>query len=81
MASGIQKKLKISAELEAFSGVKELSRAETMKVLWDYIKANNLQNPENKKEILPDAKLATIIGKEPINMMKMAGALAKHFVK
>ena len=81
MANGIMKKSKISPELAAFSGATELARSETMKILWDHIKANNLQNPKNKKEILPDAKLATILGPEPIHMMKMAGALKKHFLK
>ena len=52
---------------------------ETTKKLWDYIKANNLQDPNNKRLICPDAKLAKVLGDEPIDMMKMAGKLSKHF--
>ena len=79
--NALQKKLKVSAELEAFTGVSEISRADATKALWAYIKGNNLQNPAKKKEIVPDAKLATIIGKDPIDMMKLAGAMSKHFIK
>ena len=34
-----------------------LPRGEVVSKVWDYIKANNLQNPEDRREILADDKL------------------------
>ena len=75
-----QKTYRLSAELQAIVGSKELSRPEVTKKVWEYIKANNLQDPKNKRLIVPDAKLAKVFGnKKPLDMMKMSGVLNKHF--
>lgn len=72
---------KLSAELAAVVGKPELSRSEVTKELWDYIKAHNLQDPKNRRLIVPDAKLAKVFGNsEPLDMFKLAGVLNKHFV-
>ncbi len=69
----------LSKELEAVVGASELSRPEVIKKVWDYIKEHNLQDKKNKRLIVPDAKLAKVFGsKEPIDMMKLSGALSKH---
>jgi DNA topoisomerase-1 len=73
-----QPALKLSPALQEVVGEKELSRPDVTKKLWEYIKANNLQDPKNKRTIVPDAKLAKVIGKDPIDMMKLAGKLGKH---
>ncbi len=74
-----QPTLKLSAALQEVTGEKELSRPETLKKVWDYIKAHNLQDPKNRRNILPDAKLAKLFGtKESVNMMKLPGLLSKH---
>ena len=49
-----------------------------IKKLWDYIKANNLQDPANKRNINADAKLAKVFGKEQVTMFEMAGLIGKH---
>ena len=47
--------------------------------MWAYIKANNLQNPANKREIVADAKLKPIFGgKDAVDMFEMNKHLAKH---
>ena len=46
--------------------------------VWDYIKKNNLQNPENKREILADAKLEPVFGKKKVTMFEMNKHLAQH---
>ncbi|NDE82175.1 MAG: DNA topoisomerase I, partial [Chlamydiia bacterium] len=70
----------LSKELQAILGVEQLSRPETVKKVWEYIKDHDLQNPKNKRQIVPDSKLAKVFGsKEPIDMMKLAGILGKHF--
>ncbi|NGX38136.1 MAG: DNA topoisomerase 1 [Chlamydiae bacterium] len=74
----VQPKKTLSKELAAITGESELSRPDTTKKLWEYIKKHDLQDPKNKRMIVPDAKLAKVLGKDPIDMMKLAGALTKH---
>lgn len=70
----------LSEELSAVVGKTELSRSEVTKALWVYIKEHNLQDPSNKRLIVPDAKLAKVFGNhEPLDMFKLAGMLNKHF--
>lgn len=72
----------LSAELAAFVGAKEMTRGEVTKKIWEYIKANNLQDPDNKRTIVPDKTLGKLLGiKEPVDMFKLAGLLSKHFKK
>ena len=40
---GLTRPLKLSADLAAIVGVEEASRAECVKLLWAYLKANELQ--------------------------------------
>ena len=72
---------KLSKELAEIVGAPEMSRPEATKQLWVYIKSHDLQDPKNKRTIVPDAKLAKVIGKKPVDMMKLAGLLSKHFEK
>jgi chromatin remodeling complex protein RSC6 len=46
--------------------------------MWQYIKSNNLQNPQNKREILADEKLEPIFGKKTVTMFEMNKHLAQH---
>jgi len=73
-----QPKKKLSKDLAAIVGETELSRPETVKKMWDYIKKHDLQDPKNKRIINPDAKLAKVIGKKPVDMMKLSGLLGEH---
>lgn len=72
------KALKPSAELAAVVGPEPLPRTEVTKRLWDYIKAHNLQNPANKRNILCDAKLKAVMGKDEVTMFEMTGLVGKH---
>lgn len=72
---------KASKELEAVVGQSEISRPEATKKIWDYIKTNKLQNPDNKRQIVPDETLSKVIGSEPLDMMKISGCLSKHLEK
>ena len=79
---GAKSKHKLSKELAAVVGVDEESRAQVIKKMWEYIKANNCQDPDNKRNIIPDEKLAAVFGSnEPIDMFKLAGIIARHFQK
>ena len=77
--NGLQQVLKPSSELSAITGAASLSRGEVVSKMWAYIKANKLQNPANKREILADGKLKPIFGgKDKVNMFEMNKHLAKH---
>lgn len=78
-AKGLQAPQNLSPELEAIVGKGPMTRPAVTKALWDYIKANGLQDQSNKTMVKPDAKLATVLGNEPIHMMKIAGKLSPHF--
>ncbi len=56
--NALNQKLKPSAELSEILGSSQpVTRAEAVKRLWDYVKEDDLQNPENRREILADDKL------------------------
>jgi chromatin remodeling complex protein RSC6 len=77
--NGLQKVLTPSAELAAVVGAAHLSRGEVVSKVWAYIKEHNLQNPDNKKEIIADDKLRPIFsGKDRVDMFEMNKHLAKH---
>ena len=76
--NALQKPLQPSKELAALVGSEPLSRGQVVSKIWDYIRKNNLQNPENKREILADAKLEPVFGKKKVTMFEMNKHLAQH---
>ena len=80
--NALQQPLTPSPELAAVVGSGQLSRGDVVSKTWDYIKKNNLQNPQNKREILADAKLKPIFGgKDKVSMFEMNKHLANHLKK
>ncbi|MDQ8179016.1 SWIB/MDM2 domain-containing protein [Pelagicoccus sp. SDUM812005] len=70
------------AALAAVVGADPLPRTELTKKLWDYIKSNNLQNPENKREIIADAALKKVFdGRDKVTMFEMTKLVSGHVVK
>jgi DNA topoisomerase-3 len=78
---GLSTPVKPDAILGAIVGTNPLPRTEITKKLWDYIKANNLQDPKDKRTILADAKLKPFFGADKMNMMKLAGCVSAHVTK
>jgi upstream activation factor subunit UAF30 len=76
--SAFMKPLQPSKELAAIVGAAPLARSEVVSKVWEYIKANSLQNPENKREILADDKLEGVFGKKKVTMFEMNKHLAQH---
>jgi chromatin remodeling complex protein RSC6 len=75
----LMKPLQPSNELAAVVGSSPLPRTEVVSKVWNYIKANNLQNPQNKREILADEKLQAIFGgKSRVSMFEMNKHFAQH---
>ncbi|MFZ2123913.1 MAG: DNA topoisomerase III [Rhodoferax sp.] len=67
-----------SAALAAVIGAEPVARAQVIKKLWDYIKANNLQDAANKRAINADDKLLAVFGKPQVTMFELAGIVGKH---
>jgi upstream activation factor subunit UAF30 len=76
--NALQQPLQPSKELAVIVGSNPLPRGEVVSKMWEYIKKNNLQNPENKREILADDKLKPIFGKPKVTMFEMNKHLAQH---
>ena len=76
--SALQQPLTPSPELAAVVGEGPLPRAEVVSKVWSYIKANNLQNPEDRREILADAALRKVFGKDKVTMFEMNKHIAQH---
>ncbi|KAI1783961.1 SWIB-domain-containing protein [Ganoderma leucocontextum] len=75
---GFKKEYMLSEPLATLLGVEKLSRPQIVKQLWDHIKANNMQNPENKKEIICDDQFRAIFKVDRIDMFKMNKELGQH---
>lgn len=68
-----------SATLAAIVGSTPIPRSQVVKKMWDYIKANKLQDNKNRRMINADAKLKPIFdGKNQVSMFDMAKHLSKH---
>ncbi|KPP82426.1 SWIB/MDM2 domain-containing protein [Erythrobacter sp. HL-111] len=76
--NALQKPVQLSGDLEAVVGKGPMTRAEVTSKVWEYIKANNLQDSKDKRQINPDAKLGAVIGNDQISMFKMTAAVSKH---
>ena len=70
--------LKPSVELAAVIGDGLVARTEVVKKMWDYIKANGLQDAANKRAINADAKLLKVFGKRQVTMFELAGLIGEH---
>jgi DNA topoisomerase-3 len=70
--------LKPSDALAAVIGNEPVARTQVIKKLWDYIKAENLQDSANKRNINADAKLLAVFGKPQVTMFELAGIVGKH---
>jgi chromatin remodeling complex protein RSC6 len=67
-----------SPALAVIVGASPLPRTEVTKRLWDYIKAHNLQNPANKRNVLCDETLKAVMGKDEVTMFEMSKLVGQH---
>jgi len=68
-----------SPQLAAIVGNRPMPRTEVTKKVWDYIKKNNLQDPKEKRTIVPDDKLKSVVGgKSRISMFEMTKYVSQH---
>ena len=76
---GLAAEVQPSSDLAAIVGSQPIPRSEVTKRVWDYIKANGLQDQQNKRMINADDKLRVIFGgKNQVSMFEMTALVSKH---
>jgi chromatin remodeling complex protein RSC6 len=75
---GLSRPVTPSPELAAITGSNPLPRSQVVSKMWDYIRSNKLQNPDNKREIVADDKLKKIFGVDRCSMFDMNKHLSSH---
>ncbi len=75
---GLQRPVQPSEDLSPITGSDPLPRSQVVSKMWDYIRKNNLQNPENKREILADDQLKKVFGVDKVSMFEMNKHLSRH---
>lgn len=83
--SGIVKPTDVSPELSKFLGLQlgeQIARTEVTSKIISYVKEHNLQNPEYKKQILPDDKLKELLqpGDTVVTFFNLQTFLKHHFI-
>ena len=76
--NALQQPLQPSEDLAAVVGAGTMARGEVVSKVWEYIKANKLQNPDDGREIIADEKLKKVFGKDRATMFEMNKVLAQH---
>ena len=72
--------MNISPGLQSIIGVKQATRGEAIKLTWDYIRKNNLQDHEAKAKqgFYPDEIMANVFGKDRIGVLGLATYLSAN---
>lgn len=86
--SGFLKPVNVSKEVSEFAGWKQgelHSRVDVTKFICDYVKSNDLQNPSDRRQILPDKRLRTLLKlgekeKDPLTYYSLQRLIQPHFV-
>ena len=77
--SGFMKPVQPDNQLGAVVGSEPKPRTEITKKIWDYIKANDLQDPDNRRMINADDKLKPVFnGKSQVSMFEMTKLVNQH---
>ncbi|CAH8262253.1 unnamed protein product [Arabidopsis lyrata] len=78
---GIMKPRPVSPEMQDIVELPEIARTQALKRIWAYIKEHDLQDPQNKREILCDEKLKKIFeGRDRVGFLEIAKLIGPHFL-
>lgn len=78
-SNALMKPMKPSTDLAAIVGSEPLARSAVVSKMWEYIKKHDLQNPQNKREIVSDAKLKPVFGgRDKVTMFEMNKLIGAH---
>ncbi|KAK1241055.1 hypothetical protein MKX08_001029 [Trichoderma sp. CBMAI-0020] len=75
---GFQKPFNLSETLSALCGETQLSRPQVVKKLWEHIKANDLQDPADKRQIRCDEKMQAVFKQAKVDMFRMNKDIGSH---
>lgn len=75
---GAHKGVTASPELAEIIGEDSMKRTEVVSRVWDYVRKHNLQNPEDKREIIADEKLKKVFGRDRATMFEMNKLVFAH---
>ena len=79
--NALQQPYKPSEDLAAITGEGPFPRGEVVSKVWEYIKANKLQSPQDGRTIVADKKLGAVFGKKEATMFEMNKLLSAHLTK
>lgn len=75
---GLMRPMTPSPELAAIVGSDPMPRTAVVAKVWDHIRANDLQDPADKRTIVADDKLRAVFGKDRYTMFEMQKLLSPH---
>lgn len=67
-ATGRREANRVSDSLSALVGETRLSRPQTVKRIWEYVKERDLQDPSDKRFIICDEPLRTVFHTDKVHM-------------
>ena len=68
----------LSPALSALLNESQLSRPQTVKKIWEYVKARDLQDPSDKRQIRCDDAMRAVFKSDRVHMFTMNKLLASH---
>ncbi|PSR74517.1 SWIB/MDM2 domain protein [Coniella lustricola] len=75
---GFQKEFNLSFALADLVGAERMSRPQVVKKLWEHIKANDLQEPTDKRQIRCDDLMSAVFRQSSVNMFQMNKLIGNH---
>ena len=63
--------MNLSEPLSALLGETQLSRPQTVKKIWEYVKSNDLQDPSDKRQIVCDDAMRAVFKTDRVHMFTM----------
>lgn len=79
--SVFHKPMETSPQLNAIVGSSTVSRPEAVKLMWRYIRENNLQDPTDKRFIICDSKFEALFKKKRVNCFTMNKDISRHLFR
>jgi upstream activation factor subunit UAF30 len=67
----MQKPMNLSEPLAILLGETQLSRPQTVKKIWEYVKSKDLQDPADKRQIVCDDLMRAVFKQDRVHMFTM----------
>ncbi|EJD42161.1 SWIB-domain-containing protein [Auricularia subglabra TFB-10046 SS5] len=75
---GFQKEMMLSEPLAHLMQTDRMSRTQVVKKLWEHIRAHDLQNPANRRQIICDPSMRAVFKQDKVDMFTMNKLLKDH---